>query len=414
VTNGAAEPAADTGGVKALAGVAARALADRFGSRPRWMAAAPGRVNLIGEHTDYSGGFVLPMAIGRYTVAVAAPAMDDRAPGGGRQLRVHSLAEADTASIPLDVPLEPGEPRWANYVRGVVAGFAARGLAVPALDVAIASAVPPGAGLSSSAALEVAAATLLEAATGTALDPRDKARLCRRAEHEFAGVPCGLMDQLVSVLGDQAGALLIDCRAETARVVPMRDPGVAVLVCDTGVHHALGDGAYARRRAECEAAARVLGVDCLRDATPQAVALAAAQLGGVGHRRARHVVTENVRTLAAAAALEAGDFAAAGALMYEGHRSLRDDFEVSAPELDLLVDLARGIGPEGGVLGARMTGGGFGGSTVTLVASDRVAAVLGALEDGYRRSTGRALQGFVSRPARGAHVLALHDDGVVT
>ena len=248
---------------RALVDAAARALDARFASAPRWAAAAPGRVNLIGEHTDYTGGFVLPMAIDRYTAIAAAPGT------AAGLLRVHSLAIGETVEIPVGAaePPRAGPPAWANYVRGVVAIAARRGLGAPPLDAVIASDVPLGGGLSSSAALEVATATLLEAVAGRTLPPVDKARLCREAEHEYAGVPCGLMDQLASVLGDPRGALLIDCRAETARLVAIDDPAVTVLMSNTNVRHALGDGAYAQRRADCEEAARLLGVPSLRDAT---------------------------------------------------------------------------------------------------------------------------------------------------
>jgi galactokinase len=391
--------------MKELVQASTQALATRFASEPRWVVAAPGRVNLIGEHTDYNDGFVLPMAIDRYTVIAAAPAAG-AANGAPRRLRVHSLSVNATAEIPLDAPVRRDEPAWANYVRGVVAGAGEHGLGpLPSLDAVIASDVPLGGGLSSSASLEVAAATLLEAAAGRTLDPLEKARLCRKAEHEFAGVPCGLMDQLTATLGEAAGALLIDCRAETTRLVPLGDPEVCVLVCNTNVRHALGDSAYARRRAECEEAARLLGVASLRDATLEGVEAARSRLGDVRYRRARHVVSENDRTLAAAAALQAGDFAATGALMYASHQSLRDDFEVSCAELDTLVALAQQIGPAGGVLGARMTGGGFGGSTVTLVRRDRASAVAESLAVDYRRLSGRTLTHFVPRPARGAHLV---------
>jgi galactokinase len=408
---GAASDPGDAG-LRALVRTATAMFAERFGGPPRWVAAAPGRVNLIGEYTDFNGGFVLPMAIDRYLVLAGAPAA-----GRAREaptLRVHSATLGATAQIPLGAPLAPEQafqPTWANYVRGVVAGFQRRGATVPALDVVAVSDVPVGGGLSSSAALEVATATLLEAATATAMDRLDKARLCRQAEHDYAGVPCGLMDQATAVLGDASGALLIDCQAEAARLVPLGDPAWSVLICNTNVRHALGDGAYARRRAECDEAARALGVASLRDATLEGVEAARAALGPVVHRRARHVVSENGRVLEAAAALGAGDLAVAGALMYESHRSLRDDFEVSCPELDTLVDLAREVGPAGGVLGARMTGGGFGGCAVALVRSDRVAAVTEALGREYRRRHGRALTCFVTRPARGAHLVAGSDAG---
>jgi galactokinase len=398
------ETKATDAGLATLVATAVRTFHARTGAEARWVVAAPGRVNLIGEHTDYNGGFVLPMAIDRYVVIAAAPVAGARA----RRARVHSAALDAVVEIPLDAPV-PGEPPWANYVSGVVAGFKRRGLTLPAFDATIVSDVPVGGGLSSSAALEVATATLLEAATGTTLERLDKARLCRQAEHEFAGVPCGLMDQVASVLGDEAGPLLIDCRAEEARLVPLTDPSVSVLICDSKVRHVLGDGEYARRRAECEEAARLLRVATLREATLEGVEAAKRALGAIPYRRARHVVTENARTLAAAAAFEAADVPAAGALMYESHRSLRDDFEVSCAEVDTLVDVAREIGPAGGVLGARITGGGFGGCTVTLVRTDRVGPVAEQLAREYRLRHGRALVSFVSRPARGAHLVSVAD-----
>ncbi len=341
------------------------------------------------------------MAIDRHTVIAAAPAPAD----AGLRLRLHSAAMAETVDIPLAATPVPGEPRWANYARGVVAGFGARGLVAPALDALLISDVPLGGGLSSSAAFEVATATLLEAAVGAALDPAEKARLCRQAEHDYALVPCGIMDQLISVLGNEAGALLIDCRSQQTRLVPFADPSVALLIANSNVRHALGDGAYAARMSACVEAAHKLGVPELGQATPPMVAAAERALGALLHRRARHVVTENARTRAAADALAGGDWRGAGALMYESHRSLRDDFEVSSPELDTLVELASAIGEAGGVFGARMTGGGFGGCTVTLAAADRTAEIGERLAREYHRRHDRALTWFVSRPARGAHLV---------
>jgi galactokinase len=347
------------------------------------------------------------MAIDRYLVIAAAPAAKV-GPREPPRLRIHSAAVGASADIPLDAPVKAGPPPWANYVRGVVAGFQRRGLPPPALDALAVSDVPLGGGLSSSAALEVAAATLLEGVTGAALDRLDKARLCRQAEHDYAGVPCGLMDQAAAVLGEETGALLIDCQAEAARVVPLHARDASILVCNSNVRHSLGDGAYARRRAECTEAARLLGVATLRQASPEALEAARARLDALDpvlHRRARHVVSENARTLAAAAAFETADLAGAGALMYESHRSLRDDYEVSCPEIDTLVDVAREIGVAGGVFGARMTGGGFGGCTVTLVRTGEVPAIADTLAREYRRRHGRTLAHFVSRPARGAHLI---------
>jgi galactokinase len=392
-------------GPEAVARAAARAFEARFKTPPAWLVVAPGRVNLIGEHTDYNAGFVLPMAIERYTVMAAAPASAVSDGPRSPTLRVHSAALNASVDIPLDSPQRPGEPSWSNYVRGVVAGFQARGVSVPSLCASIESDVPLGAGLSSSAALEVATATLLEVVTGTTLDPLDKARLCQTAEHAFAGVPCGLMDQMVCVLAEQGGPLLIDCRSEVARVLSMADATVSILIANSNVRHSLAASAYALRRAECEQAARTLGVEALRDATPAMIDDARAALGPVVHRRARHVVTEDARTLEAARALEAGDWRTAGALFYESHRSLRDDYEVSCAELDVLVDAARELGERAGVFGARMTGGGFGGCTVTLAKRDQVDAIEHALGRMYERRTGRAMTGFTSRPARGAHAL---------
>lgn len=390
-------------GPEALGRTAARALAARFQRAPEWLVAAPGRVNLIGEHTDYNAGFVLPMAIERCTVIAAARA----GAGAPPLLRLHSATVNGSVDIALDSPQLPGRPHWSSYVRGVVAAFQRRGVSIPPLCASIASDVPLGGGLSSSAALEVATATLLEAVTGVTLDPLDKARLCQAAEHEFAGVPCGLMDQMVCVFAEERGPLLIDCRSEVGRVLSMADSSASILIANSNVRHSLGDGAYARRRAECEGAARVLGVATLRDATPQTVEDAREALGPVFHRRARHVVTENARTLEAARALEAGDWRAAGALFYESHRSLRDDYEVSCAEVDVLVAAARDLGEGAGVYGARITGGGFGGCTVTLARTESVVDVGRELARMYEQRTGRTMDHFTSRPARGAHRLDL-------
>ncbi len=390
---------------------AARAFTERFGREPSWFGLAPGRVNLIGEHTDYNGGYVLPMTIERYVVIAAAPAP----PREGRRLRVHSTSVGGSIDIALDTKPTPAEPPWANYVRGVVAGLqerlGARSAEIPPIDALIVSNLPLGGGLSSSAALEVATATLLARVAGLELAPRDKARLCQRAEHDFARVPCGIMDQMVVSLGDDRGPLLIDCRSEEARTVRFGDPTVSVLIANTNVRHALGDGAYARRRAECETAARILGVETLRDTNASAIDAARGALGPVVHRRARHVVTENARTLEAARLLEIGDADAVGDLMYESHRSLRDDYEVSCPELDVLVDAAHDIGKSAGALGARMTGGGFGGCTVTLVRSDKLDVFTRELGHRFERKTGRSLDAFVSRPASGAATFDAADLG---
>jgi galactokinase len=372
------------------------------GQPPRWIAAAPGRVNVIGEHTDYNDGFVLPMAIERYTVIAAAPAAKKP---GGVTLR-SSEKPGHALTIDLGKPMKPfAKGTWANYPAGVIAGFLARGVSIQGFDALIHSTVPLGGGLSSSAALEVATATLLETITGQTLDPVDKALLCQQAEHQYAGVPCGIMDQFVSVMGRKDHLLLLDCRSRKTELVPMRDPSVSLLIVNTNVKHELGSGQYAKRRAQCEAAAKILGLSSLRDATSAALLKAKDQMEDVVFRRARHVIGEIERTPQAAGLLGASDWSAAGQLMYASHASLRDDYEVSCAELDAVVEIAQAIGEKGGVYGCRMTGGGFGGCAVALVKTDAVDAISKRIGADYRQKTGIEATLFVSRPAAGAAVL---------
>jgi len=380
---------------------AREAFAEIFGQSPQWVAAAPGRVNLIGEHTDYNQGYVLPLAIERYTVMVAGRPL--RVGGAGRT-RVASGLMGETAEFEL-TDLQPARRDWTSYVRGALAGCLARGLAPGSLDVLVDSTVPLGAGLSSSAALEVATATLVEAVTRQSLDPYDKARLCQQAEHEYAGMPCGIMDQLSSVLGAAGQVLWIDCRTETATLVPLDDRVASVLVINSNVRHDLTGSEYPDRRRQCEQAARVMGVASLRDATPTDLESHRLELGELLHRRARHVVDEIERTRCAAEALARSQWPLMGELMYASHESLRDDFEVSCPELDVLAEIARSIGPAGGVIGSRMTGGGFGGCTVSLVEAGRERAVAERIAAEYRQRTGIEATAFVTKPARGAHVV---------
>ncbi len=367
----------------------------RFGREPEAVAAAPGRVNLIGEHVDYNDGFVLPAAIERYALAAASRRPDP-------VLRLHSTALPSAVEVRLDQPLRPGEPRWAGYVTGVFAGFQGRGATPPGLDLLLASTVPVGGGLSSSAAVEVACATLLEALTGLRLPLDDKALLCQRAEHEFAGVPCGIMDQFASVYGRCDHALLLDCRSRKLDYVALADPEVSLLIFNTKVHHDLVQGEYARRRAACRTAADALGVASLRDLSAEQLQAGRGRLDEETWRCARHVVTEIARTVEAAQAMAASDWARVAELMHASHASLRDDYRVSCPELDFVVETARGL-PD--VLGCRMTGGGFGGCAVALVRTARTAQVLANLTDAYRRHTGREPSAFVTRPADGARRL---------
>ena len=387
--------------LKELAAHAAAEFQKIYGRPPRWIVAAPGRVNIIGEHTDYNDGFVLPMAIERYTVIAAGrPAKDTK------QIQLRSTCEDKPVTIDLARPLKPfPKGAWANYPTGVIAGFLACGLNPGGFDALIHSNVPLGGGLSSSAALEVATATLLETITGKKLDPVEKALLCQKAEHDYAGMPCGIMDQFISVMGRENQVLLLDCRSRKPELVPMTDASVAVLIINTNVKHELTGSEYPARRKQCETAAKILGVPSLRDATPEALELAKGRMDEVVFRRARHVIGEIERTVHAAEGVRASNWPTVGQLMYASHASLRDDYEVSCKELDIVVDIAESIGLKGGMIGCRMTGGGFGGCAVALVKSDAVAAISKKIAADYKKKTGIEATIFVSRPAAGATVI---------
>jgi galactokinase len=371
-----------------------------YGRQPRWIVAAPGRVNVIGEHTDYNDGFVLPTAIDRYAVMAA-----DKSADGKSTIQIRDITGIEPALIDLSVPVKPGKPKWSNYPRGVVAGCLERNLNPGGLDVLLHSTVPLGSGLSSSASLEVCMATLIEAVTGRTMVPVEKALLCQKAEHEFAGVPCGIMDQFISVMGQQNNLLLLDCRSHETQFVPMNDPAVSLLVINSNVKHELANGEYAQRRAQCEAAVKILGVPSLREATPEALERAKGKMDEVVFRRARHVIGEIERTLHAAEGIRASNWPTVGQLMYASHRSLRDDYEVSCKELDAIVEIAEDIGIKGGVFGCRMTGGGFGGCAIALVQTENVEAITEKLAIDYRKKTGITATIFVTRPAAGATIV---------
>ena len=382
-------------GAGALLEVAAQNAHHQFGVSPEIAVLAPGRVNLIGEHVDYNAGFVLPMAINRQVLIAGGPAQD-------RVARLYSAAQNQIVCVPLDTPLTPGEPAWANYPRGVIAGFQERGIRVPGFWAVIEADLPQGGGLSSSAALEVGTCRFLEALTGESLADLDCIQLCQRAEHAFAGVPCGIMDQYIVTAAQEDHALLLDCQTLEARQVPLPSDEVAIIITHCGVAHELGKGEYARRRADCERAAQQLGVSSLRAATPAQLEAAASRLDPLARRRARHVVQEIDRTQQFADCLTRRDWPAAGSLMYASHHSLRDDYEVSCAELDALVTIARGLGESWGVYGARLTGAGFGGCTITLVRHSEAEPIRNQLVATYRLKSGIAAQSFISRPVAGA------------
>ncbi|MBT2483594.1 MULTISPECIES: galactokinase [unclassified Microbacterium] len=393
---------------------AVRALfAELTGREPDGVWSAPGRVNLIGEHTDYNDGFVLPFAIPHRTVAAVGLRDDDR----GR-VRVASTFAEDPVEVGLDEldDLFPSAtatadasrvPEWAAYPLGVawalrqaVRGIGATG-AFRGIDIAIASDVPVGAGLSSSAAIEGATASALNDLWSTGLDRTALARVGRRAENEAVGAPTGIMDQMASMLGEADAAIFLDCRSLEANLVPLgvAEAGLAILVMDTRVKHAHSTGGYRERRASCERGAEIMGVPALRDVSVDDLPRAQELMDDVTFRRVRHIVTENQRVLDTVRVLREQGARAIGDLLVASHASMRDDFEISVPELDTAVDAALAAG----ALGARMTGGGFGGAAIALIEQDAVADVSDAVTTAFAASGFTAPLLFTVIPSAGAH-----------
>jgi len=379
----------------AAAARARRAFADAFGGAPALVARAPGRVNLIGEHTDYNEGFVLPAAIGADTCVAA------RARGDGRIRAVAADYPGPAAAFATAAAFTRGDaPGWEVYLRAMAAALAQAGRPVPGAEIAIAGDIPRGAGLSSSASLCVALGTALAALAEAPLDANGLAAIAQAAENDFVGVRCGIMDQLASAHGIAGHAVLIDCRTRACRPVAM--PGdAAILIVHSGVERGLVAGEYNARRRQCERAAEKLGAAALRDVDAAALAAAGPRLTPLELARAHHVVSENARVLAAAEALAAGELAALGGLMAASHASMRDDFAISHPAVDALVAELTGL--IGGNGGARMTGGGFGGAVVALVPTARADAILAALT--YRTPTGAPPLTLIAAPAAGAGLL---------
>ncbi|MES2782225.1 MAG: galactokinase [Pseudomonadota bacterium] len=367
----------------------------RFGHAPDLVVRAPGRVNLIGEHTDYNDGFVLPCAIGPATMVAVSKCDDDMV-----QVVAADFGDArDTFT--LKPPLERNiEQPWADYVRGMISALQNEGHVLSGAKIAIAGNLPKGAGLSSSASLEVAVGKAMLALIGTDIDNTRLAQIAQMAECDFVGTKCGIMDQLISAQGKAGHALLIDCRSLELTDAPIPDD-VAIMIVHSGVTRGLVDGHYNERRRQCEAAAAAMGVPALRDADLDM--LTAANLDTVTTARARHVITENQRTLDAADALAKSDLATLGILMAESHASMRDDFEITVPAIDDLVALLQNaIGNQGG---ARMTGGGFGGACVAIMPIALVADVQAAIEKQYKTPDGAAPLIMVERPGPGVAIL---------
>jgi galactokinase len=357
---------------------------------------APGRVNLIGEHTDYNDGFVMPVAIDFSTFVKLSPLEQ-------RKLQIFSENFGDEVEVDLDDPNLAPRGHWSDYPIGVAVMFERTGHRLRGARLQIRGEVPIGSGLSSSAAVEVATACSLAAHSGLKIEAREIALLCRRAENEFVGARVGIMDQFVSLFGQAQKALLLDCRSLEFKLLPLPD-NVRLIICNTMVKHELASSAYNERRAECEAGVRYFAkflpnVTALRDVTLEQFEQYGHALPDVVYRRCHHVITENARVLSAGEALEQRDLNQFGKLMAESHRSLRDDYEVSCKELNLMVELA---GTLAGVYGARMTGGGFGGCTVNIVAVEHVETFRERVAESYERETKLKPEIYISEASEGA------------
>jgi galactokinase len=374
--------------------VAAR-FREMFGSNPR-IFRAPGRVNVIGEHTDYNDGFVMPAALEFYTW-VAADKREDRV------IEVYSDHFDEKISLSLDGLDGPRRRHWSDFIRGVAAVLQNAGYKLAGANLVIHGEVPLGAGLSSSASLEVAAALALSSVSGIDVPRLELVKLCQKAEHEFVGTRCGIMDQFVAVHGAAGHALMLDCRSLEYELLPVPHD-LRLVVCNSMIRHELASGEYNRRRADCEEGVKLLqtplpGIRALRDVSGADLEAWKRVLPATVYRRCRHVVTENQRVLEAAKALQSRDTERFGHLMYRSHASLRDDYEVSCRELDLLVDLASS---SPGVYGARMTGGGFGGCTVNLLKADACDSFKDQISRAYREATGIVPEIYVCEPGQGA------------
>nr|XP_039258600.1 galactokinase-like [Styela clava] len=370
------------------------------GENPSIIASAPGRVNLIGEHTDYNDGFVLPMALPMTTVVIGnKAAVTDKCTVYTLSDAVGSNRQIIFTTPSIESELKPGEPKWGNYVKGVVANFPFKPL--PAFNAVIISSVPLGGGLSSSASLEVAMYTFLESLTCVrATDLKQKALACQKAEHDYAGMPCGIMDQFISTMAEQGKALLIDCESMQGIYVPLSDPNVVVLITNSNIRHELTGSEYPTRKRQCMEAAAIMKKKSLRSASMEDLNTNKDAMSDVVFKRARHVIGEIERTQQAAKALQQSNYVEFGKLMVQSHNSLQNDYEVSCAELDELV--AAALECEG-VLGSRMTGGGFGGCTVTLLYAKYVQDVVNYITNKY---SGNATF-YIATASSGAHEIKI-------
>jgi len=376
---------------------------ETFGFEPQLISRAPGRVNLIGEHTDYNDGFVLPVAL-EMSVYIAASGRDDR------KVVLRSLDFDQTVEFSLDRIERDEEHPWSNYPRGVAYVLQEEGYRLRGMNGVISGDVPQGAGLSSSAALELSSAMAFLAVSSDLQIPIPVlAKLCQRAENQFVGVNCGIMDQFISAAGRRGHALFLDCRSLEYELIPLNLNGYRIAICNTMVKRELAGSEYNVRRSECEEGVRIMQrryphIKALRDLTSQMFERYADDLPPLIRRRCGYVIRENERVLKSIEALKAGDLRGFGELMNLSHEGLKEEYEVSCLELDTMVDLARGVD---GVLGARMTGAGFGGCTVNLVSGDSVKSFISRVKEGYREKTGITPEIYISDPADGAEVVRL-------
>lgn len=383
--------------MKALIDSTTQVFESQFGYQPDTFIQAPGRVNLIGEHTDYNDGFVLPCAINYQTVISCHKRSDNII----RVIAVDYDNQQDQFSLDSSIEKHP-DYQWANYVRGVIKHLKNYTNAIHGVDCVISGNVPQGAGLSSSASLEVAVGKMLQFLYQLPFDGTKLALIGQEAENQFVGCNCGIMDQLISALGQAQHALLIDCRSLTTKAVKMPND-FAVVIINSNIKRGLVDSEYNTRRKQCEAAAKALGVKALRDASLADLEKIKTTLDPTVFKRARHVITENERTVQASKALETKDYKLLSTLMAASHHSMRDDFEITVPAIDYLVEIIHDvIGEQGGV---RMTGGGFGGCVVALVAKDKVNSVKTIVNDNYSKKFGIKETIYVCEPSEGAHVL---------
>ncbi|MCG8525751.1 MAG: galactokinase [Opitutales bacterium] len=361
-----------------------------FGRPATHYVASPGRLNVIGEHVDYAGGYVLPAAIERWIVA-AFRANEDGV------VRIWDVKFEDKAEFDPNAPLKAEPKSWLNYPKGVFAQFQKIGWEIPGFDICMFSNVPTGGGLSSSAALEALFATVVEELNGKKLDKMEKALLCQKAEHEYAGVPCGIMDQAAVILSEKDCLLQLNCKDLTIETVPFTNPEIGLLIIDSNVHHELVDGEYEKRRNDCEQAASELGVELLCDATVEQVNAFEFSNSRV-RRRALHVVNEIQRNKQMEVCLQNQDYAKAGKLIQQSHNSLQYRFEVSCPELDFIAGLCNSLN---GVYGARMMGGGFGGSVIAMIEMDQADEIAATVESRYKEQFDINAAVFLTRPAQG-------------